>query len=280
MEEWRGMPVVKAIAEDITTRMEKLAKKDIVPTLAVIRVGAREDDLSYERGLNKRFDSVGAKVVSKVLPEDVSQEELEKVITECNEDNDIHGILLFRPLPKHINEKEVTELVSARKDVDCMTLENMAHTFAQDGKGHEPCTAQAVMELLKYYNYDLTGKKAVVIGRSMVVGKPLAVMLQKKNATVTMCHTKTVDLPSVCRDADIICACAGAAKMVSEEYMSEGQIIIDVGINVVDGVLCGDVDYEAAQDKAAYATPVPGGVGTVTTSVLLMHTVNSAEALV
>lgn len=280
MEEWRGMPVVKAIAEDITTRMDKLAKKDIVPTLAVIRVGAREDDLSYERGLNKRFDSVGAKVVSKVLPEDVSQEELEKVITECNEDNDIHGILLFRPLPKHINEKEVTELVSARKDVDCMTLENMAHTFAQDGKGHEPCTAQAVMELLKYYNYDLTGKKAVVIGRSMVVGKPLAVMLQKKNATVTMCHTKTVDLPSVCRDADIICACAGAAKMVSEEYMSEGQIIIDVGINVVDGVLCGDVDYEAAQEKVAYATPVPGGVGTVTTSVLLMHTVNSAEALV
>lgn len=279
MEEWRGMPVVKAIAEDITARMEELAKKNIVPTLAVIRVGAREDDLSYERGLNKRFDSVGAKVVSKVLPEDVSQEELEKVITECNEDNDIHGILLFRPLPKHINEKEVTELVSVRKDVDCMTLINMAHTFAQDGKGHEPCTAQAVMELLKYYNYDLTGKKAVVIGRSMVVGKPLAVMLQKKNATVTMCHTKTVDLPSVCRDADIICACAGAAKMVSEEYMSEGQIIIDVGINVVDGVLCGDVDYEAAQEKVAYATPVPGGVGTVTTSVLLMHTVNSAEQL-
>lgn len=260
--------------------MEELAKKNIVPTLAVIRVGAREDDLSYERGLNKRFDSVGAKVVSKVLPEDVSQEELEKVITECNEDNDIHGILLFRPLPKHINEKEVTELVSARKDVDCMTLINMAHTFAQDGKGHEPCTAQAVMELLKYYNYDLTGKKAVVIGRSMVVGKPLAVMLQKKNATVTMCHTKTVNLPEVCKDADIICACAGAAKMVSEEYMSEGQIIIDVGINVVDGVLCGDVDYEAAQEKVAYATPVPGGVGTVTTSVLLMHTVNSAEALV
>lgn len=279
MEEWRGMPVVKAIAEDITARMEELAKKNIVPTLAVIRVGAREDDLSYERGLNKRFDSVGAKVVSKVLTEDVSQEELEKVITECNEDNDIHGILLFRPLPKHINEKEVTELVSARKDVDCMTLINMAHTFTQDGKGHEPCTAQAVMELLKYYNYDLTGKKAVVIGRSMVVGKPLAVMLQKKNATVTMCHTKTVDLPSVCRDADIICACAGAAKMVSEEYMSEGQIIIDVGINVVDGVLCGDVDYDAAQEKVAYATPVPGGIGTVTTSVLLMHTVNSAEQL-
>ena len=279
MEEWRGMPVVKAIAEDITSRMEELAGQNIIPTLAVIRVGAREDDLSYERGLNKRFDSVGAKVVSKVLDENVSQDELEAVIKECNADSDIHGILLFRPLPKHINEKEVTELVDANKDVDCMTLLNMAHTFAQDGKGHEPCTAQAVMEMLKFYNYDLTGKKAVVVGRSMVVGKPLAMMLQKKNATVTMCHTKTVDLPAVCREADIICACAGAAKMIKKEYMSEGQIIIDVGINVVDGNLCGDVDYEAAKEIAASATPVPGGVGTVTTSVLLMHTVVSAEKM-
>lgn len=277
MEEWRGMPVVKAIAEDITARMEVLATRYIIPTLAVIRVGAREDDLSYERGLNKRFDSVGAKVVSKVLPEDVSQAELEGVISECNKDNNIHGILLFRPLPRHINEKKVTELVDPRKDVDCMTLLNMAHTFAQDGEGHEPCTAQAVMELLKFYDYDLTGKKAVVIGRSMVVGKPLAVMLQKKNATVTMCHTKTVNLPEVCKDADIICACAGAAKMVGADYLSENQVVIDVGINVVDGNLCGDVDYDAAKEKAAFATPVPGGVGTVTTSVLLLHTVASAE---
>ena len=277
MEEWRGMPVVKAIAEDVTARMEVLAKKDIVPTLAVVRVGEREDDLSYERGLTKRFDSVGAKVVVKVLPVDVSEEELARVITECNEDKDIHGILLFRPLPKHINEKAVTELVSARKDVDCMTLTNFAHTFAQDGHGHEPCTAQAVMEMLKFYGYDLTGKKAVVIGRSMVVGKPLSMMLQKKNATVTMCHTKTVDVAKVCRDADIICAAAGVPKMVTSDYMSEGQVIIDVGINVVDGALCGDVDYEAAKEKAAYATPVPGGVGTVTTSVLLLHTVKSAE---
>lgn len=279
MEEWRGMPVVKAIAEDITARMEVLAKRGIVPTLAVIRVGEREDDLSYERGLMKRFDSVGAKVVSKVLPVDVSQEKLEEIIKECNADNEIHGILLFRPLPKHIDEKKVCELVEARKDVDCMTMSNLAHTFAQDGLGHEPCTAQAVMEMLKFYNYDLTGKKAVVVGRSLVVGKPLAMMLQKKNATVTMCHTKTVDLEKECREADIICACAGAPKMISSGHMSEGQVIVDVGINVVDGALCGDVDYEAAKEKAAFATPVPGGVGTVTTSVLLIHTVNSAEMM-
>ncbi len=279
MKEWRGMPVVKAIAEDVTARMEILAKKNIIPTLAVVRVGEREDDLSYERGLTKRFDSVGAKVVVKVLPVDVSQEELEKTIISCNEDDSIHGILLFRPLPKHINEKAVTELVSARKDVDCMTLTNIAHTFAQDGKGHEPCTAQAVMEILKFYDYDLTGKKAVVVGRSMVVGKPLSMMLQKKNATVTMCHTKTVDLMKECKKADIICAAAGVPKMITADYMKKGQVIIDVGINVVDGVLCGDVDYEAAREKAAYATPVPGGVGTVTTSVLLLHTLKSAEEI-
>lgn len=277
MEELRGMPVVKHIAEDITARMEKLAEHGVVPTLAVIRVGAREDDLSYERGLTKRFGSVGAGVVSKVLDENVTFEELKKVIIECNEDAGIHGILLFRPLPKHIDEKQVCELVDPRKDVDCMCLSNIAHTFIQDKQGHEPCTAQAVMELLDYYGYDLTGKNVVVIGRSMVVGKPLAMMLQKKNATVTMCHTKTVNIAELCKKADIICACAGAPKMVTSDYMSEGQVVIDVGINVVDGNLCGDVDYDAALGKVAAATPVPGGVGTVTTSVLLMHTVNSAE---
>lgn len=277
MEEWRGMPVVKAIAEDVTARMEVLATKNIVPTLAVIRVGEREDDLSYERGLTKRFDSVGAKVVNVVLDAEVSEEELADAVIRCNEDDNIHGILLFRPLPKHINEKNITELVDARKDVDCMTLTNFAHTFAQDGLGHEPCTAQAVMEMLKYYQYDLTGKKAVVIGRSMVVGKPLAMMLQKKNATVTMCHTKTVDIEKVCKEADIICACAGSPEMVKEEYMSKNQVIMDVGINVVDGKLTGDVDYQAAMNNVYAATPVPGGVGTVTTSVLLLHTVKSAE---
>lgn len=277
MEELRGMPVVKHIAEDVTKRMEVLAQKNIVPTLAVVRVGEREDDLSYERGLLKRFGSVGAQVVSKVLPVDVSQEELEKVIDECNKDNDIHGILLFRPLPKHLNEKKIIEFVEPRKDVDCMCMENIAHTFAQDGMGHEPCTPQAVMELLDFYNVDLTGKRVVVVGRSMVVGKPLAMMLLKKNATVIMCHTKTADIKGECKSADIIIACAGVAKMIDETYVSEGAVLIDVGINVLDGILCGDVNYNSIMDVAAKATPVPGGVGTVTTSVLLKHTVRSAE---
>ena len=247
-----------------------------MPTLAVVRVGQREDDLSYERGLLKRFDQVGAKVIVRALAEDISEEELISVIKECNEDDNIHGILMFRPLPKSINEKRVVECVSPNKDVDCMTISNLAHTFMQDGEGFEPCTARAVMEMLDYYKVDLTGKRVTVVGRSLVVGKPLSVMLQKGNATVTMCHTKTKDLKEECRRADIICACAGVAGMINEEYMSEGQIIMDVGINVVDGKLCGDVDYSKAEDIISAATPVPGGVGTVTTSVLLKNTVMSA----
>ena len=277
MEEWRGMPVVQAMAEDFKARLTILADKGIIPTLAVIRVGEREDDLSYERGLNKRFDSVGAKVVSRVLPVDVSQDELERVVKECDEDDGIHGILIFRPLPKHLDEKKITSLVSPVKDVDCMNTFNIAHTFMQDGQGHEPCTPRAVMEMLKFYDYDLTGKNAVVVGRSMVVGKPLAMMLLKSNATVTVCHTKTRGLEDICKNADLICACAGVPNMISKDYMGEGQVIIDVGINVVEGKLTGDVDYEAAGEKAAYATPVPGGVGTVTTSCLLKNTIKSAE---
>ena len=277
MEELRGMPVVKHIAESVTARMEKLAEKNIVPTLAVIRVGEREDDLSYERGLMKRFDSVGAKVVSKVLPADVAQDELIATLEACNKDDDIHGILLFRPLPKHLDEKKIIELVDPRKDVDCMCLTNIAHTFTQSGLGHEPCTPSAVMEMINFYNIDLTGKKVVVVGRSMVVGKPMAMMLLKANATVTICHTKTANLKEECKKADVIVACAGVAKMLDKSYVSEGTIVFDVGINVVDGKLCGDVDYESVTEVAKMATPVPGGVGTVTTSVLLKHTVWSAE---
>ena len=277
MEEWRGMPVVQAMAEDFQARIAKLESKGIIPTLAVVRVGEREDDLSYERGLTKRFASVGAKVESRVLPADVKQSELEDTVRRLDADPNINGILLFRPLPKHLDERSVTPLVSPLKDVDCMNTYNIAHTFMQDGEGHEPCTPRAVMEILKHYGYDLTGKNAVVVGRSMVVGKPLAMMLLKSNATVTVCHTRTNNLMEVCRNADIICACAGVPKMITADYMGEGQVLIDVGINVVDGKLVGDIDYEAAEAKAAYATPVPGGVGTVTTSCLLLNTIRSAE---
>lgn len=276
MQELRGMPVVKQIAADAAVQVEELKKKGIEPKLAVVRVGEREDDLSYERGLLKRFDAVGASVESVVFPLDVTQEELEAGIKRLNEDSSVHGILVFRPLPKHLNEDIIKEMVAPMKDVDCMGSANTAHVFAQDGKGHAPCTPQAVIEILDFYGYDLTGKKAVVVGRSMVVGKPLAQMLLKKNATVTICHTKTADLQKEVKAADFVFACAGVAKMLDASYFSEGQVVIDVGINMSDGKLCGDVDYESASEIVAAATPVPGGVGTVTTSVLLKQVLASA----
>ena len=277
MQELRGMPVVKQIAADAALQVEELKKKGIEPKLAVVRVGEREDDLSYERGLLKRFDAVGALVESVVFPLDVTQEELEAGIKKLNEDDKVHGILVFRPLPKHLNEEVIKEMVTPMKDVDCMGSANTAHVFAQDGKGHAPCTPQAVIEMLDFYGYDLTGKKAVVVGRSMVVGKPLAQMLLKKNATVTICHTKTVDLEKEVKATDFVFACAGVAKMLDASYISEGQVVIDVGINMLDGKLCGDVDYESVSELAAAATPVPGGVGTVTTSVLLKHVLDNAS---
>ena len=279
MQELRGMPVVKQIAADAAVQVEELKKKGVEPKLAVVRVGEREDDLSYERGLLKRFDAVGALVESVVFPVDVTQEELEAGITRLNEDASVHGILVFRPLPKHLNEEVIKEMVTPMKDVDCMGSANTAHVFAQDGKGHAPCTPQAVMEMLDFYGYDLTGKKAVVVGRSMVVGKPLAQMLLKKNATATICHTKTADLRAEVKAADFVFACAGVAKMLDASYISEGQVVIDVGINMLDGKLCGDVDYDSVSEMAAAVTPVPGGVGTVTTSVLLKHVLASASQM-
>lgn len=275
--ELRGMPVVKAIAAELEPRMEALKERSVVPTLAVLRVGAREDDLSYERGLIKRFESVGAKVITYVIEETEGSDKLLEVLNDCNGNKDIHGILMFRPLPKGFDQKAAEAAIDPEKDVDCMHLINIAHTFAQDGEGYEPCTARAVMKLLEHYEIELTGKNVVVIGRSMVVGKPLSMMLQKANATVTMCHTRTRNLQEICKNADIILAAAGVAKMVDESYVNQGQTVIDVGINVLDGQLCGDVNYESVAEIAENVTPVPGGVGTVTTSILLMQTVKAAE---
>lgn len=277
MKELRGMPAAKAILADLQERVEKLDKKGVVPKLSVVRVGAREDDLSYERGIYKRFESVGAKVETIELPLTATQEELEQVIVSLNEDTSVHGILLFRPLPKSLDETRIKSLLSEEKDVDCLTSANDAHLFAGDKKGYPPCTPQAVMEILEHYGIDLTGKKVTVVGRSMVVGKPVAMLLLSKNATVTICHTRTQNLAEECKKADILVACAGVPKMITRDFVHEGQIVIDVGIHVVDDKLCGDVDYDSVSEIADAITPVPGGVGSVTTTVLLKHTVMSAE---
>ena len=272
-----GKEVTAALNERIKADVAKLNEKGIKPTLGIIRVGERPDDLSYERGASKRCETLGVECKKYLLPADVSQEELLKVIDEVNHDDNIHGVLMFRPLPKHIDQTVVENALAAEKDVDCQTDASLGGVFTGKKVGFPPCTPQACMEILDHYGIDCTGKKAVVIGRSLVVGKPAAMMLIKKNATVTVCHTKTVDMPSVTREADILIVAAGRAGVVGAEYVSEGQIVIDVGINVnAEGKLCGDVDYAAVEPIVEAITPVPGGVGSVTTSVLVGHVVEAA----
>lgn len=279
MNELRGMPVVNAMSEELKTRIEALKSKNILPKLAVVRVGAKEDDIAYEKGIIKRFSALGALVEVIELPDSVNQEQLESTITSLNQDASVHGILLFRPLPKHLSEDKIKYLIDAEKDADCMGQINLARVFSGDKHGYPPCTAQAVMEIFNHYSIDLTGKKVTVVGRSMVVGRPLSLLLLGKNATVTICHTKTVNLPEECQKADILIACAGKANMITKEYTNPSQIVLDVGINFENGKLCGDVDFENIAEHVAAITPVPGGVGTVTTTVLLKHTVISAERI-
>ena len=272
-----GKEVNASLNERIKAQVAELQAKGVNPTLGIIRVGENPSDISYEKGATKRCETLGVACEKILLPEDVSQEELLAVIDKVNKDDRIHGVLLFRPLPKHLNQAVIENALDPAKDVDCMTDGSMSGVFTGKKVGFPPCTPQACMEILDHYGIDCTGKKAVVIGRSLVVGKPAAMMLIKKNATVTVCHTRTVDMPSVTREADIIIVAAGRAGVVGADYVKPGQIVIDVGINMNDeGKLCGDVDYAAVEPIVDAITPVPGGVGSVTTSVLVGPVVEAA----
>lgn len=274
----KGSEVTSALNEELSARVNALKDKGVEPCLAIVRVGERGDDIAYENGAVKRCEKLGVLVEKTLLSETATQEELLEVIDAINRDSAIHGCLLFRPLPKHINDEIIRNALSPEKDVDGITDGSLVGVFAGTNQGFPPCTAAACMEILKHYGCDLNSKKAVVIGRSLVIGKPVAMMLLKKNATVTICHTKTVDMPSVCREAEILIVAAGRAGIVGSEYFSEGQTVIDVGINVDEnGNLCGDVNFEQAEKIVSAITPVPGGVGTVTTSVLAKHVVEAAE---
>ena len=272
-----GKEVTAALNEKIKENVAALKAKGISPTLGIVRVGEREDDLSYERGATKRCETLGVACEKYLLPADVTQEKLLEVIHQVNQDDNIHGVLIFRPLPKHLDEAAVIQALAPEKDVDGITDGSMVGVFAGTKQGFPPCTPQACMEILDHYGIDCTGKKAVVVGRSLVVGKPAAMMLLKKNATVTVCHTRTVDMPSVVKEADIVIVAAGRAGVVDDRYVSPGQTVIDVGINVnEEGKLCGDVAYDKVEPVVKAITPVPGGVGSVTTSVLVGHVVEAA----
>lgn len=277
----KGAAVTAALNEKMKTDITSLAEKGITPRLAILRVGEREDDISYERGAMKRCETVGVDVKNVILPGDVSQEELIDTVRELNEDDGIHGVLIFRPLPKTLDEEAVRRALKPEKDVDGITDGSLAGVFTGSNTGFAPCTAQACMEILDYYGVELKGKRAVVIGRSLVVGKPVAIMLMGRHATVTVCHTRTIDMPSVTRNAEILIVAAGKAGAVDRSYLSSGQTVIDVGINVnEEGKLCGDVRFEEAEPLVSAITPVPGGVGTVTTSVLVSHVVEAAKRAV
>ncbi len=275
MQLLKGAPVAAAIRDEIKNELEGWESK---PCLAIVRVGEKEEDLSYERSAIKRMNGVGIETKLFSFPADISMEAFSKKFASINADPSVDGILLFRPLPSQLDEAAIVESIAPEKDVDGISSLALGKLFSGDKSAFAPCTAQAVMEILHFYGIEPQGKRAVVLGRSLVVGKPLSMLLLNENATVTICHSRTVSLPEVCREADILVTAIGKAKWVDERFVSENSIVIDVGINVDEnGKLCGDVNFGQIEEKVLMATPVPGGVGAVTTAVLAKHVFEAAK---
>ena len=282
-----GKEVTEALVASLQTRTAALREKGVVPTLGIIRLGENPSDLSYEKGATKRAEEVGVAVKNYILPESASKEELLAVIDQVNADETVHGVLMFRPLPKHLkgDQDEICNRLDPKKDVDSMTHMSNAGVFEGQDLGYAPCTPAACMEILDYYGIDCKGKNAVVIGRSLVVGKPAAMMLMAKNATVTICHTRTVNTAEICKRADIIVTAAGVLNSLTADFVREGQIVIDVSMNwnpekitsKGKGGMSGDCVFDEVEPIVEAITPVPGGVGAVTTSVLMKHVVEAAE---
>jgi len=280
-----GKEVAASLNERIRAGVEALKEKGITPTLAIVRCGENPSDLSYERGAMKRAESVGVSVVNVVLPENVERDVLISQIERLNADDSVHGVLLFRPLPRHLRpfENEICNSLDPAKDVDCMTDLSNAGVYEGRPLGYPPCTPQACIEVLDHYGIELTGKNVTVIGRSLVVGRPVAMMLMNRNATVTICHTRTVDVAKKTAEADIIVSAAGVLGFLTADHVRPGQTVIDVSVNwdptrkEGKGGIAGDAVFEAVEPVVDAITPVPGGVGAVTTSVLLTHVVTAAE---
>lgn len=274
-----GVNASSSMCRDLTNRCEALREKGVVPCLAILRVGSKPEDISYERSAEKRCTSVGIEVKNIVFPDNACEQELISKICQLNADDTVHGVLILLPLPPSINERSVCEALSPEKDVDGISSGSMASVYLGSGPGYTPCTAQAVMELLKYYNIPIAGKHAVVVGRSLVVGRPVSMLLMGENASVTICHSKTENLADICRSAQIVVAAAGHINSITADCLSPGQTVVDVGINFDDKTqkTLGDVDFEAAEPIVYAISPVPRGVGSVTTSVLAAHVTEAAE---
>lgn len=276
----KGKAVADAITLEVKSSVEELIEKNIHPKLMIVRVGERQDDLSYEKSAIKRMQNCGIECEVTALPVDISQDNFIEKLKAVDDDHSVHGILLFRPLPKQIDENKVKHIIRPEKDIDCFNPANVAKIVEGDKTGFAPCTPTAAMEILKYNNIELKGKRAIVIGRSLVVGKPMALLLLAEDATVTICHSKTSELSKIAAEADILIAAIGKARMITEDFVKRGAVVIDVGINVdEDGKLCGDVDTEKCQERASLITPVPAGVGSVTTAVLAKHVLKACRQI-
>ncbi len=279
-KELRGKPVVDHLRENITSRVEKLKEENIIPRFLLIRLGQKENDLSYEKAIKKNCDLLGIDLEVKELSEDISQKDLTEILEEANSDSTIHGIMFFRPLPQHIDEREVSLVLNPEKDVDAINPINLGKTFEGAKDGFAPCTPKAVIEMLEFNDFEFEGANVVVLGRSMVVGRPLSMLFLEKNSTVTICHSKTKDLKEITKKADLVVSALGRAKMLDESYFAEDSIVIDVGVNVDEnGKLCGDVNYDQIFEKVKAITPVPGGVGSITTTILMDHIVKACEQI-
>ena len=274
-----GSTVTNEIILKCRKECEELKSKGIKPQLAVLRVGENKSDISYETSIIKLMAKADISVKSVVLKEDISQEDFDNNLKVLNDNDKVHGILVFRPLPKQLDEDKIKYIINPNKDIDCFSPINLAKVFISDKSGFYPCTPLGVMEMLDYYDIELEGKEVVLIGRSLVVGKPLSMMLLDRNATVTICHSRTKNLKEVCKKADVLIAAVGRGNMVNKEYIKPGAVVIDVGINFVEGKMCGDVDFESAYETAGLITPVPGGVGSVTTSCLMVNLIKACKMI-
>lgn len=274
----RGAPAAAALNEKTAQTVRSLCEQGIVPLLAIVRVGAREDDLAYERGAVKRCAALGIETRSVALPEDVSETELEETVRSLGADERVDGILPLCPFPGHIDAERILRAVAPEKDVDGGTAASRAAVYAGTDGGFAPCTARSVLALLEHYAVPVEGRRAVILGRSLTVGRPAAMLLMHRGATVTLCHSKTPDAAAIAREADILVVCTGRRESVGAAYFRTGQTVIDVGIhcNENTGSLCGDVVFAEAESIVSAITPVPGGVGALTTAVLAQHTAAAA----
>lgn len=264
----------KEVAEHITSGIKaeievlKLENKRL-PKLVIIRVGERPDDLSYQKGAVRRMDMTGIIHEEIHFPENISKEEFYKEFDKINNDKNVDGILVLRPLPKHLDEDRLIHIINPAKDIDAISPASLGKIMIGDKNSFAPCTAAGVIEMLKFAGIEISGKRVTIIGRSNVVGRPLALLFISHDATVTVCHSFTEDVKKAAKNAEILVASCGKAKLINKEYISENAVVIDVGINLDEnGKLCGDVDINDIENLASACTPVPGGVGAVTTSVL------------